>query len=574
MKTLLTYSLLAIAAFPALAQQFTEIAPNLPEKLFPCIAVGDYDGDGDLDVLVAANGKHDIPFSTIYKNTGGVFSDSGIVLPGLSRATAAWGDFDGDGDLDLAMTGVENNGAFTGSTRTRIYRNDGGTFTALPGNFLGVFAGGIAWGDYDGDGDLDLLVTGVTLTSAEGVAATRLYRNDGNGVFTSVAHPFPNCQSGTVAWADYNNDSRLDVVITGSADTGALVAAIWRNDGGGNFTNIGAPLPGTDLGFAEWGDYDSDGDLDLLFGGNSNDGYISRIYRNDGGSFTDVNAGLLGVIWSSAAWGDYDNNGDLDAMVIGYDPVLQVTRSILYRNNAGTFVDSGSTFHNLYLGAVNWMDYDNDGKLDLLLTGNTGGLDVLRIYRTNNATQNTAPNTPTNLAVNVLGTSVEVSWSAASDAETPTAALSYNWRVGTSPGGSNIVAPQSSSTGYRRLVAMGNAQQKPGARLRGLVPGTAYYWSVQSVDTAFAGSAFAVEGSFTALADPPKNVSFARDAVGAMHAIWRGTPGSTYRVDVSADLQGWTPTATPAAESGTSLFEFLDTPAANIERRFYRAARP
>ena len=574
MKAPSIIALFCSAALPAFAQQFTEIDPGLPEKLFPCIAAGDYDGDGDLDVLVAANGKHDVPFSTIYKNTGAVFTDSGIVMLGLSRATAAWGDFDGDGDLDLAMTGVENNGAFTGPARTRICRNDGGLFTALPGNFLGVFAGGIDWGDYDGDGDLDLLVTGVTLTSAEGVAATRLYRNDGNGVFISVAHPFPNCQSGNVPWADYNNDGRLDVVITGSSDTGAIVAAIWRNDGSGNFTTIGAPLPGTDLGFAAWGDFDNDGDLDLLFGGNADAGWISRIYRNDNGTFTDANAGLLGVIWSSAAWGDYDNDGDLDAMVIGYDPVAQVTRSILYRNDAGTFVDSGSTFHNLYLGAVNWMDYDNDGDLDLLLTGNTSGTDVLRIYRNNNATQNTAPAAPTNLAVNVLGTSVDVSWNAASDTQTPAAGLSYNWRVGTAPGGSNIVAPQSSSAGYRRLATMGNVQSRLSARLRGLVPGTIYYWSVQSVDTAFAGSSFAAEGSFRALADPPHNVSFARDAGGLIHAIWRGTPGSTYRVDVSPDLQGWSPAATPVAAVGTGLFELLETPVASVDRRFYRAARP
>ncbi len=101
-----------------------------------------------------------------------------------------------------------------------------------------------------------------------------------------MAHPFPNCYRGAVAWGDYNNDGKLDVVITGVSDTSALVAAIWRNDGDGTFTDAGANLPGMDLGCAAWGDYDNDGDLDLLFAGNSNDGWITRIYRNDGGTFT------------------------------------------------------------------------------------------------------------------------------------------------------------------------------------------------------------------------------------------------------------------------------------------------
>jgi hypothetical protein len=532
--------------------------------------VGDYDGDGDLDVLVTGSGSHDIAFSTIYKNTGGPFTDSGIVLLGLSRATAAWGDFDGDGDLDLAMTGLT-----TGATipTTRIYRNDGGVFTALTNNLLGVFAGSVAWGDYDGDGKLDLLVTGVTVAGQGGVAATRLYHNDGGGVFTSVPHPFPNCYSGAVAWGDYNNDGKLDVVITGVSDTSALVAAIWRNNGDGTFTDAGANLPGMDLGFAAWGDYDNDGDLDLLFGGNSNDGRITRIYRNDGGTFTNINAGLQALLWASAAWGDYDNDGDLDIMVIGYDAVAAVPRSILYRNDAGNFVNSGATFHNLYLGTMSWMDYDNDGNLDLLLAGNNGsGGDIVSIYHNNNVTANTAPNSPTNLVVNVIGTSVDFSWSAASDAQTPAAGLNYNLRVGTTPGGAQIVSPQSGTNGYRRLTALGNAGSHLGAHLASLKPGTNYFWSVQAVDTAFAGSAFPAEGSFTALADPPTTGSIVREGLSGIRATWRGTPGSGYQVLASTNLSAWSLFATPTA--GTNgLFDVVDS-TASAPAKYYRAARP
>ena len=569
MKSLVIFILLAFAAFPALGQQFTEIVPGLAAPPQPCVVWGDYDGDGDLDVLVAGVGKKDVPFTIVYKNTAGTFADSGIVVEGLSRATAAWGDFDGDGDLDLAMTGLDGSGLPV----TRVYRNDGGTFTPVTGNFTGVFAGTVTWIDYDGDGDLDLLITGTATAGATATAVTRLYRND-NGVFTAVAHPFPNCYLGAVAAGDYNNDGNADLVMTGVSETGALIAAIWRNNGNGTFTDIGANLPGMDIGTVAWGDYDNDGDLDLVFAGNSNDGWISRIYRNDAGTFTDANAGLLGLIWSSAAWGDYDNDGDLDLMIAGYDPVAQVHRSILYRNDGGTFVDSGAAFHNVILGTVSWADYDNDGDLDLLVAGNENGLDVVSLYRNNNATLNTVPTPPANLSATVLGTSVNLSWGAGGDAETFAGSLSYNLRVGTTPGASNIVSAQSSSTGYRLLPEMGNVRLALGTHIGGLVPGTVYYWSVQSVDNAFAGSPFAIEGSFTALADPAQNVSVAMEPGRVVHATFRGTPGATYRIDMSIDLQTWAPASTQVAAVGSGLLDFRDTPPPDAQRRFYRAVRP
>ena len=486
-------SLLLAARLASAAQLFTEIDPGVAQPPFPCVAWGDYDGDGDLDLLVAGLGSHDIAFANLYRNTGGTFANSGAVLLGLSRASAAWGDFDGDGDLDLAMTGLTTAGVPT----TRVYRNDGGTFTALAGSFLGVLAGNIAWGDMDGDGDLDLIVTGVTSTSPQvGVGATRLYRNDA-GTFVQVTHPFPNCYLGSVAWGDYDNDGRLDVIITGTSETGGLFAGVWHNDGGGAFSDAGANLPGDDLGYAVWGDYDGDGDLDLLFGGNSNDGFISRIYRNDGGSFTDIQAGLLPVLWAAAQWGDFDDDGDLDVMLMGYDPVAQVPRSILYRNDAGTFVDSGQLFHNLYLGTASAIDYDNDGDLDVLLAGNSAGLDVLRLFRNDGIVGNTAPTAPGNLTATPSGTTVNLSWTAASDDHTPASGLSYNLRVGTTPGGCQVVSPHAAAGGYRRLPALGNAQSDLSATLVDLKPDSTYYWSVQAVDGAFVGGPFAAEGSFT-----------------------------------------------------------------------------
>ncbi len=506
-RLLCAMALVALAAGGAGAQSFTELVPGLPNTAFPCVAAGDIDGDGDLDLLIAGSGSHDVPFTKVFRNTGGTFTDSGIVLTGLSRATAAWGDLDGDGDLDLAMTGLNAAGA----PAMVVSRNNGATFSVVPGSYANIFAGSVAWADDDGDGDLDLLVTGLTAASAAGIPLTRLYRNDA-GVLTPVAHPFPNCYSGAVAWGDYNGDNRLDVVIVGMSDNAGMVASIWRNDGGGAFTDIGAGLPGADLGFAAWSDFDNDGDPDLLFGGNSNDGYVTRLYRNDAGTFTDANAGFLGLIWASAVWGDYDNDGDPDVAAMGYDAVAQVPRSIVYRNDAGTFVDSGATFHDLYLGTAAWLDHDNDGDLDLLLVGNDAGHDLTTLFRNNAATPNAPPAAPASLAVNIVGASAEFSWTAPVDDHTPAAGLSYNLRVGTTPGGGQIVSAQSLAGGTRLLAAAGNAQSGLTARLDHLQPGMTYYWSVQAVDAAFAGSAFGTEGVWAAPAgvgDPSPRLDFA-----------------------------------------------------------------
>jgi hypothetical protein len=362
------------------------------------------------------------------------------------------------------------------------------------------------------------------------------------------------------------------VVITGTTSTGALVANLWHNQSDGTFTDSGMNLPAVDLGFAAWGDYDNDGNLDLLYGGNSNEGWITRIYHNTGGALSNLNAELLGLIWSSAAWGDFDNDGDLDFMIIGYDPVAQVKRSILYRNDAGVFVDSGATFHNVFLGTVSWADYDNDGNLDLLLAGNETGIDILSIYRNNSGTPNTPPTPPTNLLANVIGTSVEFSWGPGGDVQTPAHGLSYNLRLGTTPGGSEIVTPQSSSAGYRRLPEMGNRQSGLAARITNLKPGTNYYWSAQSVDTAFAGSPFAAERSFTALADLPVIVSFVREGVENVRGTWRGTPATSYQVFASSNLSSWTLLATPTANA-SGLFDILES-TSTAPLRFYRAVRP
>lgn len=182
------------------------------------------------------------------------------------------------------------------------------------------------------------------------------------------------------------------------------------------------------------------------------------------------------MIWSSGAWGDYDNDGKLDAMIMGYDPVAQVPVSRLYRNLGGNaFADSGQTFHNLYLGTLSWVDYDNDGNLDLLLAGNNAGANQLILYHNNNSAKNTVPGAPAGLVATNFGPNISFYWSAAADPQMPPAGLGYNLRVGTAPGAADVLNPESGTSGTRRVVALGNAGSRLTAQLNTLRPGTNYY---------------------------------------------------------------------------------------------------
>src|SRR5207253_1878954 len=100
-----------------------------------------------------------------------------------------------------------------------------------------------------------------------------------------------------------------------------------------------------------WGDFDNDGDLDILITGFTGSSRISRVYRNDGGTFTDINAGLTPVRRGSVAWGDYDNDGDLDILLTGEaSPGTNIAR--IYRNDGGTFIDIGAGLPDVYRSSV------------------------------------------------------------------------------------------------------------------------------------------------------------------------------------------------------------------------------
>ncbi len=289
---------------------------------FGSVAWGDYNKDGMPDILVTGvDSRTSGSVARLYRNDDGSFSQvSGVNLPGVYHSAVAWGDYDKDGDPDILLAGYDGQASIA-----KVFQNNNGTFTDIEAGLTGVYYASAAWGDYDKDGDLDILLTG-----HDGMSRiSKVYKND-NGKFTDIAADLIGVSSGSAAWGDYDRDGDLDILLTGSDKDGNKIARIYRNDNG-KFTDIRANLTGVHYSSVAWGDYDNDGDPDILLTGDTGSEKISKLYRNDDGKFTDVNAGLDGVSGGSAIWEDYDKDGDPDIFLSGDDGVHKISK--IYRNN-------------------------------------------------------------------------------------------------------------------------------------------------------------------------------------------------------------------------------------------------
>jgi hypothetical protein len=353
-------------------------------------AWADYDNDGDLDLFVGFRGRE----NRLYRNDQGTFTDvAGSVglatqaVPDAETRAAAWGDYDGDGDLDLYL-------GYTVASRTpvkdRLYRNDeGGARFVDVSQEVGLDIEGAtrqpAFVDYDGDGDVDLFV-------ALRDQPNRLHRNDG-GLFVDVTAASgigdPRRTVGA-AWFDADEDGDLDVFV---ANQNGDEDGFFQNQGDGTFVDVAAEMgmhqPGRSdvqgsVGTAV-ADYDNDGDLDVFVASYGPDLIWENQRPEVGFQLRSVGTGLGGDHHSvSADWGDMDNDGWLDLYVGVFLSGVPEAPDYLYRNlgdrsfhtvTPDLMVERGTSH------GVAWADFDQDGDLDLALANNdpTGG--THHVYR-------------------------------------------------------------------------------------------------------------------------------------------------------------------------------------------------
>lgn len=483
-------------------EQFTEVSSiSFPGVFYGSIDWGDYDNDGDLDILLTGKNSDFIPISKIFQNNNGTFSEVYVgSLIGVSNSFAEWGDFDNDGNLDILLAGDDGSNPIT-----KIYRNTGNGFSEVfSENLTNIKQASGAWGDYDNDGALDILLTGIDWDSGDPVS--KIYENIETGFMEKFQGDLTGVAWGTTAWGDYDNDGDLDLMLAGFnsfvPSTTSRVSKIFQNKESSFNEVFSGSLIGVAQSSLEWGDYDNDGDLDILLTGGAYDQElnvisISKIYENTGSGFNEVFIGeLSNVVQGAGTWGDYDNDGDLDILLSGMDINNGTPITKVYNNNSNGFNEiSADNLNGVSGSSIKWGDYDNDGDLDFLLSG-TGNGTITKLYRNNNFVENNLPSTPQNLSSIVNSQNVVLSWDKITDIETPQNGLTYNLCIGTTQGGTDVLSPMADrNTGYRRIVKMGNTNMNNSWVIKGLAPGT-YYWSVQAIDNCFAGSPFAEEQTF------------------------------------------------------------------------------
>ncbi len=360
------------------------------------VVMADLDADGDLDLIFAAGGGYYTSGSTAplvaYWNDGSghftLASDAFGDAIGRTRQIAV-GDVDGDGDLDVFVP--QGYGPQAEGIADRLFIHQGTsppTFADEAASRIGTTsrAGATRFGDVDGDGDLDLVVTdwGDAPPSSHGTA--RVYANDGSGSFHERVGAFPADLSaiGTgpidVDLFDVDGDFDLDVVIASRVGSSLFLV----NDGSGTFASAPFPeQPGPYVYGPDVCDVDGDGDLDLWLD-NGGAGHHEQLLLNDGkGAFSDeTQARVVGnpsADDNEVQCADVDGDGDFDAVIAS----LSDHERVLLNDGTGHFSLSADAFPPIFdstLG-LDLGDVDGDRVLDAVTAQGESGPFLNRLYR-------------------------------------------------------------------------------------------------------------------------------------------------------------------------------------------------
>jgi len=443
---------------------------------------GDYDNDGDLDIFVLGGQSTSLFIVGLWKNNGNQTWTPVEISEDFQQmynASAAWVDYNRDGNLDLVCTGTMDGATTSTMVFKNLGPNEGYAFEEDLDNFLpGCYTEGndnnmtIAVLDYNNDGWMDIVLNGNAGGKWDGTNSrmVALFKNT-NGVFsadgtaTLGAETFAQINGGSVIACDVNGDGWIDLLTCGyddnaikptSGESGNGASYLYFNDGNGGFVkNTAVTFTGAQQGALFGMDVNSDGKMDLVeFGRDIDKGWANfgNVWINDEMGFTKVTTPNIAGTGGNFSIGDINNDGYPDFVYAGWP-----AQNVSYGNGDGTFteqtlVEAGLANMNARGGAVNLVDFTGDNALDMQISGYSDNLGnwACGFANSTNVT-NAAPAAPSNLAISEQGGKIFLSWDAASDDKTPAAALRYNVYAKTADGQIFSLVPADPATGKQKI---------------------------------------------------------------------------------------------------------------------------
>ena len=500
------------------------------------VAWGDYDRDGDQDVAVMGESATTGAVTAIYQNNKGVFKNINQNIAFLTDGDLSWVDINKDGYIDLVVSGYNE------KPQTHLYLNVNGEYFDATNDYglPQLYSSKMAWGDLDNDGDIDLAISGLDVKDQfqfllcfkeDGkdnfiIENGNLWANGGMNNINGISQGAQGFINGDLKVVDYDLDGDNDIIYSGQSASGNAVGGLWlntyipapvatnnnNNNNNGNYTPIQWNLLNSSLVVANFG-ASAQGKLTVLNSGEDDKGNI--ILTTNNGPALGIN-----TIWDDAAkkWvttsqygfpvlkngeiavGDFNNDGKDDLVFTGEDSKGVPQTKLFIQLPDGGFKASPIELKGLRNSTADWVDYDTDGDLDLFITGlDDKGAKTLLYEADIKYNKNEAPASISGLKSQNLGNGkVRLSWTAPKD-DHSTTNLGYVVRLGTSKGGSELSNTESDlETGTRLIVK--TAPIYTNFFETQLDPGN-YYWSVQAVDNGLKGGQFAVEDKFQLLYD-------------------------------------------------------------------------
>jgi len=332
------------------------------------VAVGDFNGDGNLDVASFLSDNVNV----LLGDGKGNFNLASSSTVGHQPSSVVVSDFNGDGKLDLAIAN------WWDGTLSILLGDGAGNFNLVSSPAVGNFPKSVAVGDFNGDGKLDLAV------ATPGDNTISILLGDGTGNFTLTSSPATD-GAGSVAVGDFNADGNLDLAVT---NLGTDTVSILVGDGTGNFTLGASPAVGSTPTSVAVGDFNGDGNLDLAVANYchldvTRAGYcvalpstVSILLGDGRGNFDLASSPTVGVDPDAVATADFNSDGNLDVAVANES---SNTVSILLGDGKRNFIPASSPVVDINSLALAVGDFNGDGKLDLAIERSPAGSILLQV---------------------------------------------------------------------------------------------------------------------------------------------------------------------------------------------------